>query len=928
MKPDFALILSADGIGLLQRGKGDGWLRVGDVPMSETGLDLALTELRRFAETLGPTPIRTKLVLPNDHIRYLALPDPGAAEPDVAAILDGQTPYDISELVIDWAREGETLYVAAVARETLEEAESFAVSHKFGPVSFVANAGGATFPREVWFGTSRAALRLLDAGEEVERDLAPIRVSGVAEAPTDAPDTVPDPAPDTKPRPTAAPQPKTAPTPAAPTKAAPEPAPEAPKAPRIAPDAPLSDLTASGPVSFASRRTDEPTPRQMPTPDPELAKSLNPRPSAPAEPSSGTPASGSSDGFFSRRAPAPQPPKAPSAAEAPSVVPAPPDGTAKAAKATPPKPTAKAQKAEKAAAKVASPAAQPQPKPAPKPLAATAKDAPEKAKAKDTDVSAEPALAARRAPQPDPSASPATKPARAGQDERLKMTVFGARDAPVIGGKPRYLGLILTVALLLFLAAVAAYASIFLKDGLASLWRGDSASTVAEAPTRPVIGTEANQAEEAADLAALETGRSISERPATPSLTEARTAEGTQTAPALLSAPLSPEEAQTRYAATGIWQSAPNEPEQPATRGLDRLTLAGTDDPIPEIAALTRPASRPAQPDPAPAGIAPPPLPGQRFDLDARGLVRPTPEGALSPDGHLVIEGRPSPLPPQRPVKDTATDTDQDANAGAPEATDTDTAEAVLAPAPRIGPRPRLRPEAIATAAPAPTDTTVPDADTDTELAALAQTPRIGPRPRLRPASISATTAETPSDETLPVPTIQIAEIARPRQRPAEVATRAASRAAIAGPTVEAAAINAAVEAAAAVQLASVEPSPLPRTRPRNFSRVVKRAAVAPQAAAAVASPRRETIVPRIPSAASVTRQATVKNAINLRRVNLIGVYGKPSKRRALVRLSNGRFEKVKVGDRLDGGRVSAISESRLNYTKGGRTVTLSMPRG
>jgi hypothetical protein len=71
-----------------------------------------------------------------------------------------------------------------------------------------------------------------------------------------------------------------------------------------------------------------------------------------------------------------------------------------------------------------------------------------------------------------------------------------------------------------------------------------------------------------------------------------------------------------------------------------------------------------------------------------------------------------------------------------------------------------------------------------------------------------------------------------------------------------------------------------------------------------------------------------VKNALNLRKINLIGVYGQPSDRRALVRLSNGEYKKVKVGDRIDGGRVSAIGENQLRYTKGGRNITLQMPKG
>jgi hypothetical protein len=60
--------------------------------------------------------------------------------------------------------------------------------------------------------------------------------------------------------------------------------------------------------------------------------------------------------------------------------------------------------------------------------------------------------------------------------------------------------------------------------------------------------------------------------------------------------------------------------------------------------------------------------------------------------------------------------------------------------------------------------------------------------------------------------------------------------------------------------------------------------------------------------------------------VNLIGIYGKPSSRRALIRLGNGRYQKVKVGDRIDGGHVAAISNSELRYSKGGRNVVLKMP--
>ncbi|MFN3292833.1 MAG: hypothetical protein ACK414_05095, partial [Gemmobacter sp.] len=75
-------------------------------------------------------------------------------------------------------------------------------------------------------------------------------------------------------------------------------------------------------------------------------------------------------------------------------------------------------------------------------------------------------------------------------------------------------------------------------------------------------------------------------------------------------------------------------------------------------------------------------------------------------------------------------------------------------------------------------------------------------------------------------------------------------------------------------------------------------------------------------------RQATVTGALNLGRTNLIGVFGTANARYALVRESGGRLVRVKVGDRVDGGRVVAIGASDLSYQRGGNTVRLTMPRG
>lgn len=75
-----------------------------------------------------------------------------------------------------------------------------------------------------------------------------------------------------------------------------------------------------------------------------------------------------------------------------------------------------------------------------------------------------------------------------------------------------------------------------------------------------------------------------------------------------------------------------------------------------------------------------------------------------------------------------------------------------------------------------------------------------------------------------------------------------------------------------------------------------------------------------------MAKQATFANAINLARINLIGTYGTDSRRYALVRQPNGNYRKVRVGDRLDGGTVKAITETEVRYQKGGRLISLKMP--
>ncbi len=159
-------------------------------------------------------------------------------------------------------------------------------------------------------------------------------------------------------------------------------------------------------------------------------------------------------------------------------------------------------------------------------------------------------------------------------------------------------------------------------------------------------------------------------------------------------------------------------------------------------------------------------------------------------------------------------------------------------------------------------------------------------------------------------------------------------------------------DAPAPVSDLAVETSLAPRGRPAGFDRTVAASLVqreaerltasldyqTPDTSAAIeaaleadAEPEpRPQDTPRlaIPSGASVARQATIDDAIRLNKINLVGVYGTPGERRALVRLASGRYIKVKVGDKVDGGTVASITDSELIYRKGNRNLSLVLPRG
>jgi hypothetical protein len=78
--------------------------------------------------------------------------------------------------------------------------------------------------------------------------------------------------------------------------------------------------------------------------------------------------------------------------------------------------------------------------------------------------------------------------------------------------------------------------------------------------------------------------------------------------------------------------------------------------------------------------------------------------------------------------------------------------------------------------------------------------------------------------------------------------------------------------------------------------------------------------------ASAAGNAATQSGGIRLNKDSLIGIYGTKSRKSALMRTSRGRYVKLKVGDRFDGGKVAAIGNRELRLVKGSRNVVYELP--
>lgn len=1024
MKPNFALGLTDDGITLWHR-SGDGWLRVGAVALDTADMDNAMADILAKAHMLAPDGITTKLVVPSEHLLLTQVhaPGPGASaqQSQIRAALAGRTPYPAEELVFDWSGAGSDVAVVVTARETLLEAEDFAVAYGLNPLCWVAGVTAPGFRGEPFLGLTRDARQRGLTLERLTRDPAIVRETGIARMP--------------------APKPQAPKVEISAPAAAPTPAPVAPTEPVVTPKVETADVAApSAPASAA----DAP---------PIVVKDAPESPAKPEEREAPTPSKAdevppASVGFRSVRQP--------DAAGAKSAMPR---ATATPKPATPTTPAVPANTAKKTGAPAAALAVSqlgeslkdryskksaalsarlgsslgnlrkvlPGPKDGGSATADLSTDAtlarlralPDSLKAKSA-----PAEKLSKISNPlDTSRKvqmPATKPADTPEatDEASRMTIFGARgqteDAP---GVPRRALLIAGGALLVLVAAaiwalyftsrpsdvaqntptapqdspaivspaplpedIAEAASATEPDDLAAIEQALAAEDAAQAE-RPI--------EDNADVAAADDESALPVSPAPASPVDTGTAEMGAAADAAADVPQVPVDESLAGRLAEIRSNQIELPEDlsgalvapspPAPFGAEPLPpVRGS-----EVAQAVRdavseavetpseaPASRfpgfdlgtqiapgeegleinvtagrpPSRPPAKPAQYSQPEAPAPQQDSGLPAPSTETQNAAASPAASTsedmlaiaVVQALPPVVPPSFATPEVP------AAADAPVLTEEDVVTAQSAP-------PALPPARAASAQPLPTD--APSADLQPEAAPLVDeqnlsirvtdgrpdlTPpqRASAMPPLQLAAFAAPAtdgADAPDPVvdanavTLPPPGgVMLTALMRPAPRPSDLSrTSPDAPAADAGPDFSGATPQAVAS--------SLRPSP----RPARFAQTVQRALAAATPRATPAAPPASVpepvqtasaaaaAMPSLPTATSVAREATQSRAINLRQVNLLGVMGTNSNRRALVRLSNGRVVTVRVGERFDDGQVTAIGDNELRYNRRGRDVVL-----
>jgi hypothetical protein len=870
MISDFALLLSQEGITLAHRTAG-GWVSLGHVPLMDKQFSDRLAELQSKGHEIAGDGFLTHIVLPDDQIKYFSLPhsDDDSRDAAIKEALERETPYLQDELAFDWEDGDDGLKVAAVARDTLREAEDFAVQHGFNPVCFVAAPDDAQFSVEPFFGMSDWSTINLPDQTEPEAELVKVRLDSTLHATPVAlndDEFEEDPEPEEPQGEIESPLQALRPSLGPATRSAPaEDASKPLRAQRFdkakEPDADLENRDFPSWAGSVSATRDTSAETEV---DPASVDWLPNAHDSDDEIEQDQPpswmgeASIHSNDEDETSAAASWIPKG-----KPSFHPAAYDQLSDEAEQMEVFGNRSAQREDErrispvlfASAAVvalavllggffgyraltgepdvdviASGALVTESTPADTPVAQEEQtqdeEQPQDTATETLDVAADTEKAT--------DAQPETESVDTTSQETLSDTapnVFDTVDAdpvsPDDGAAPEVTGSDLTS----FAGSEAAQALLETpaEETLGQITDGQ--------PPAPLATTE--DSDTLAAMAPLRPSDEATTEGEPVALQEVATALGQEQADLLIGAAqdwdtLSEDAKLARYAATGIWPVAPDALSGLSGSGIGDIFLTTLDPKVFETDAYAIPTVSELLTDKALTAMPNPPAPGTRFDRDYRGLIVATSEGAVTPDGITVYAAVPPLIPPLAPRPDPAQQQNEQ--------------RAALA-----GKIPQLRPQIAEETE-----------ETTTEATAAVGVKRMPP---LRPAAVEALAAQIEAVQSNPL---------------------------------------------------AVPEAPTPKLRPSNMSAIVyatERAEIAAQTTTRVA-----------PSATSAANAATESNVLPLREISLIGVYGSQGDRRALVRLASGRYVKIEVGDRLERGQVTAIDTDKVYYSRNGQSYVLEMP--
>ncbi|WP_135058826.1 hypothetical protein [Paracoccus salipaludis] len=182
--PEFALSFSNDAVHLMERTDPPAaasvrWKERAVAAFDAPDFRAEMAKLRKLVA--NGRDAKVALIIPDDQILYTSLPIPGDDHrpAELGEALDGLTPYPVADLAWDWRpSDAGDVRVAAVARQTLREAEDFARRHGFAAAGFLADPADGLFPATPRFGETAGTEEVLgeaDLPGDLPADQAPVQ---------------------------------------------------------------------------------------------------------------------------------------------------------------------------------------------------------------------------------------------------------------------------------------------------------------------------------------------------------------------------------------------------------------------------------------------------------------------------------------------------------------------------------------------------------------------------------------------------------------------------------------------------------------------------------------------------------------------------------------------------------------------------------